>query len=108
MSAAWLAPVPLSHMWLAALACRVSCPAYRVPADLAVKHEQLIFATMAALRPAASLLEAVREVQQRVPQAGSGSNAYTVLHLKAEDAWIAQCATWTAKGALLVACLPCA
>lgn len=95
-------------MWVAALACRVSCPAYRIPADVAIKHEQLIFAMLAAIRPVASLLKAVRKAQQQLPRVGSGSNAYTVLHLKAEDAWIAQCATWVAKGALLVARLPCA
>ncbi|KAI7840968.1 hypothetical protein COHA_005197 [Chlorella ohadii] len=77
---------------------RVSCPAYRVPAELMVKHEQLVFAALAALRPVAPLQEAVHSAQQQLQQAGRAGKAYTVVHLKAEDAWIAQCATWAATG----------
>lgn len=80
------------------LPCRVSCPAYRVPGELMAKHEQLVFAALAAMRPVAPLLDVVHSVQQQLRQAG-GSHAYTVVHLKAEDAWIAQCAAWAAKGA---------
>lgn len=81
--------------------CRVSCPAYRVPAELMVKHEQLVFAALAALRPVAPLQEAVHSAQQQLQQAGRAGKAYTVVHLKAEDAWIAQCATWAATGMCL-------
>lgn len=82
------------------LPCRVSCPAYRVPGELMAKHEQLVFAALAALRPVAPLLDVVLSVQQQLRQAGGGgSHAYTVVHLKVEDAWIAQCAAWAAKGA---------
>lgn len=64
------------------------------------KHEQLVFAALAALRPVAPLLDVVLSVQQQLRQAGGGgSNAYTVVQLKVEDAWIAQCAAWAAKGA---------
>lgn len=31
--------------------CRLDCPTFRVPPDLMVKHEQLVFAALDALKP---------------------------------------------------------
>lgn len=36
--------------------CSVSCPAFQVPADLFVRHEQLVFAATKALQPRQPLL----------------------------------------------------
>lgn len=80
----------------------MSCPALALPADLVAKHERLVFAALAALQPAPALLAAVHSVQQRL-QGRSGSKAYTVLHLKAEQGWIAHCTAWAAKGGRAVA-----
>lgn len=35
--------------------CRLDCPAFRVPADLVLKHDKLVFAALDALRPAQPL-----------------------------------------------------
>lgn len=36
--------------------CSLSCPAFHVPADLFVRHEQLVFAAAKALQPQQPLL----------------------------------------------------
>ena len=43
----------------AAAFCRVDCPAFQIPAELVVKHEELIFAALAAMQPAAELQDAL-------------------------------------------------
>ncbi len=39
--------------------CRVGCPALKVPADLMVTHEGLVFAAMDAMRPSDRLLDII-------------------------------------------------
>ena len=38
---------------------RLDCPAFRVPADLIVKHESLVFAAMDAMQPSRPLLDII-------------------------------------------------
>ena len=55
-------PPPHTHTRL--YCGRLDCPAFRVPADLIVKHERLVFAAMDAMSPSPPLQEVIsRQVQ---------------------------------------------
>ncbi|PRW61424.1 Glycosyl transferase family 8 [Chlorella sorokiniana] len=84
----------------------VSCPSFHLPAELYVKHEQLVFAAAAAMQLQQPLLDDLLRVQEHL-QSMSSSRLYNVLHLHAEKQWVEQCARWerTESGRRLDNCL---
>jgi hypothetical protein len=40
--------------------CRVDCPALKVPPELVVRHEQLVFSALDALQPSNRLVDIIR------------------------------------------------
>lgn len=83
----------------APLACRLSCPAFRVPAGLVEAYEGLALAALGALQPARRLRDVVSKAQAQQHLVG-GSEAYNVLQLEADDIWAARCAHWQRGGEL--------
>ena len=102
-----------------ALACRVDCPAFQIPAALMVKHEELVFAALEAMRPAAELQTVLSRYDFEFSSDGgcasrllnprscrfacsvqgslrsmSANQTYNLLHLRAEEDWISHCARW--------------
>jgi hypothetical protein len=85
----------------------VSCPAFRLPPDLFVKHERLVFAATKALQ-LGTLLDTVLGAQQYMQRLSAGG-LYNVLYLHAEQDWVQQCARWerATRGEQLPLQLPC-
>ena len=98
----------------------MDCPAFQIPAALMVKHEELVFAALEAMRPAAELQSVLSRYavefssddgcapRLRNPRSScfsacrlqgslrsmSASQTYNLLHLRAEEDWITHCARW--------------
>ncbi|KAI7845916.1 hypothetical protein COHA_000462 [Chlorella ohadii] len=73
-----------------------SCPAFRLPPDLFVKHERLAFAAIKALQ-LGPLLDFLLRAQQHM-QRQSADGLYNVLYLHAEQDWVQQCVRWERIG----------
>ncbi|KAL4423954.1 hypothetical protein ABPG75_001255 [Micractinium tetrahymenae] len=73
---------------------RLDCPAFRVPPDLLVKHEKLVFAALDALKPVQRLSDTVQRIVKSLLTLGQSSDCFNVLYLNTGESWPEHCEQW--------------
>lgn len=92
-SCAWLPGAVVSSL-KSAHACRMACPAFRVPGSLVRKHAALLHAAVEGLQPS-ERFQAIIASRRQLVEAKAGLAAYNLIHLRVEQDWFDLCKIWS-------------